>query len=216
MAIPSGRDPPCVVHRASRSGRACLRARPGDDRYPGIGRDHPRDGCAARLPAATVHTTMEPPARIVDPRPPGGRARPCASALAANPLVVDTAIALFLAALSLLAYVGAAPYVGPLSGVTPGAPAPREPAADRPPPVPARGPGRDRGRVDPPPRAPPRGPVTDGRASASSSPSTPSASVLDRRTSLTATALTAALLAVVFVGRAGIAAVARCRSSRPS
>ena len=40
------------------------------------------------------------------------------AAISANPLVVDTAIAVFLAALSLLAYVGAAPYVGPLSPVT--------------------------------------------------------------------------------------------------
>jgi hypothetical protein len=40
------------------------------------------------------------------------------AALTANPIVLDTAIALFLAALSLIAYVGAAPYTGPLTGVT--------------------------------------------------------------------------------------------------
>ena len=40
------------------------------------------------------------------------------AALSARPLVVDTAIAVFLAAISLLAYVGAAPYVAPLNGVT--------------------------------------------------------------------------------------------------
>jgi hypothetical protein len=40
------------------------------------------------------------------------------AALSANPIVIDTAIAVFLAALSLIAYVGAAPYTGPLSWVT--------------------------------------------------------------------------------------------------
>ena len=55
--------------------------------------------------AATVRTTMDTLARA-------------RAALSARPLVVDTAIALFLLALSLLASVGAAPYVGPLSGVT--------------------------------------------------------------------------------------------------
>ena len=40
------------------------------------------------------------------------------AALSANPLIVDTAIALFLAALSLLAYAGGAPDVGPQSTVT--------------------------------------------------------------------------------------------------
>jgi signal transduction histidine kinase len=40
------------------------------------------------------------------------------AALSANPLIVDTAIAVFLAALSLLAYVGGARDVGPQSAVT--------------------------------------------------------------------------------------------------
>jgi hypothetical protein len=55
--------------------------------------------------AATVRTTMDTLARA-------------RAALSARPLVVDTAIAVFLAAISLLAYVGAAPYVAPLNGVT--------------------------------------------------------------------------------------------------
>ncbi len=135
---------------------------------------------------------------------PFARAR---AALAAKPLVVDTAIAVFLAALSLLAYVGAAPYVGPLSGITlalllleslPLIVRRRFPLA-----------------------------VLGVIAGASivqlaflQAGQSPTAGLgilvavytvgerVDRRMSLTATTLTAALLAFVFVGRAGIAEVA--------
>ncbi len=129
------------------------------------------------------------------------------AALAANPLVVDTAIALFLAALSLLAYVGAAQYVGPLSPVTlallllenlPLIVRRRYPLA-----VLAVIAGTSI--------------VHLGLLPAGQSP-TAGLGILvavytvgervDRRTSLTATTLTAALLALVFVGRAGIAAAA--------
>ena len=144
--------------------------------------------------AATVRTTMDTLART-------------RAALSARPLVVDTAIALFLLALSLLAYVGAAPYVGPLSGVTlafllleslPLIVRRRYPLA-----VLAVIAGASI--------------VQLGLLPAGQSP-TAGLGILvavytvgervDRRTSLTATALTAALLAIVFVGRAGIAEVA--------
>jgi signal transduction histidine kinase len=129
------------------------------------------------------------------------------AALTANPIVLDTAIALFLAALSLIAYVGAAPYTGPLTGVTlafllleslPLIVRRRFPLA-----------------------------VLGIIAGASilhlavlTAGQSPTAGLgilvavytvgerLDRRTSLTATAVTAALLAVVFIGRAGLAEVA--------
>ena len=146
------------------------------------------------LRAATVRTTMEPLARA-------------RAALSANPLVVDTAIAVFLAALSLLAYAGAAPYVGPLSVVTlvlllleslPLIVRRRYPLA-----VLAVIVGASI--------------VHLGLLTAGQSP-TAGLGILvavytvgervDRRTSLTATAAAAALLALVFVGRAGIAAAA--------
>ena len=135
---------------------------------------------------------------------PLARAR---AALSARPLVVDTAIALFLFALSLLAYVGAAPYVGPLSGVTlafllleslPLIVRRRFPLAVL---------GVVAGASI----------VHLGLLPAGQSPTAGLGILvavytvgerLDRRTSLTATAITAALLAIVFVGRAGIAEVA--------
>jgi len=128
-------------------------------------------------------------------------------ALSANPLIVDTAIALFLAALSLLAYVGAAPYVGALSWVTlalllleslPLIVRRRFPLA-----VLAVVAGAST--------------VQLAFLGAAQSP-TAGLGILvaiytvgervDRRMSLTATTLTAAFLAIVFVGRAGIAEVA--------
>jgi signal transduction histidine kinase len=133
-----------------------------------------------------------------------GRVR---AALGANPIVVDTAIALFLAALSLLAYVGAAPYVGPLSGVTlafllleslPLIVRRRFPLAVL---------GVVAGASI----------LHLGLLPAGQSPTAGLGILiavytvgerLDRRTSLTATAITAALLAVVFIGRAGLAEVA--------
>ena len=182
--------------------REHLRAFGGGAAIPGY-RSGPSwvDG-GVTVAAVTVRT------RPWNPSP--GRAPPSA----AHPLVVDTAIALFLAALSLLANLGAAPYVGPLSGGHPGAPAAGEPAADRPSPVPARGPGRHHGRVDRPARAPPGGPVTHG------GPGHPRRG-LHRRRARRAPEVAhrhraaAALLAIGFVGRAGIAAVL-CRSSRRS
>ena len=144
--------------------------------------------------AATVRTTMDTLARA-------------RAALSARPLVVDTAIALFLLALSLLASVGAAPYVGPLSGVTltflllenlPLIVRRRYPLAVL---------GVVAGASI----------VQLGLLPAGQSPTAGLGILvavytvgerLDRRTSLTATAATAALLAIVFVGRAGIAEVA--------
>jgi signal transduction histidine kinase len=127
--------------------------------------------------------------------------------LSANPLLVDTAIAVFLAGLSLLAYLGAAPYVGPLNAVTltfllleslPLIVRRRFPLA-----VLAVIAGASI--------------VHLGLLPAGQSPTAGLGILvavytvgerLDRRTSLTATAVTAALLAIVFIGRAGVAEVA--------
>jgi signal transduction histidine kinase len=135
---------------------------------------------------------------------PLARAR---AALSARPLVVDTAIAVFLFGLSLLAYVGAAPYVGPLSGVTLAFLA----LENLPLIVRRRFPLAVLGVV--------AGVsiVHLGLLAAGQSPTAGLGILvavytvgerLDRRTSLMATAVTAALLAIVFVGRAGIAEVA--------
>ena len=85
--IPSRRDPPSVVHRTSRSGRALLRVRRVTDRYPGIGRDHPRGGWQAPLPVATVHTTMDTQAsdRIDPTHRPRERAGPRARRAGSQP-----------------------------------------------------------------------------------------------------------------------------------
>ena len=133
-----------------------------------------------------------------------GRVR---AALAANPIVVDSAIALFLAALSLLAYFGTAAYIGPLSGVTlafllleslPLIVRRRFPLAVL---------GVVAGASI----------VHLGLLPAGQSPTAGLGILvavytvgerLDRRTSSTATAVTAVLLAVVFIGRAGLAEVA--------
>ena len=115
----------------------------------------------------------------------------------------DTAIAVFLAALSLIAYVGR-PRRRSLVGADVPAAA-REPAADRAPPVPARGPGRLSAAVDPP-RGPPRGPVPGGpRHPRRGSTPSASASTAGRRSP---TALTARAPGVVFIGRAGLSEVA--------
>ena len=183
-----------VVHRGSRSRCATGARSARTRRYLGIGRDHPRGGCGH--PARPL-----PFARPWNPSP--GRAPPSS----ANPIVVDTAIALFLFALSLLAYVGAAPYIGPLSGVT----LAFLPLESLPLIVRRRFPLAVLGVVAgasivhlallPAGQSPTAGlgilvaVYTVGER-------------LDRRTSLTATAVTAALLAIVFVGRAGIAEVA--------
>ena len=129
------------------------------------------------------------------------------AALSANPLVVDTAIALFLFALSLLASAGAAPYIGPLSGITLAFLA----LESLPLIVRRRFPLAVLGIVAG------ASIVQLGLLPAGQSPIAGLGILVavytvgervDRRTSLIATTITAALLAIAFVGRAGIAEVA--------
>ena len=181
----------------ARLDRAGVRARPGGGRaIPGYRSGPSRDGWRVTVAAATVrhdHGTPSP-----------GRAPPSS----ANPLVVDTAIAAVPGRALAPRVRGRGPGVGPLDAVTvvlllleslPLIVRRRFPLA-----VLAVIAGATIVQL----ALLPGGPVAPRRAWASSSRSTPSASALERRTRSTATALRGAPVAVVFVGRAGIAAVA--------
>jgi signal transduction histidine kinase len=113
MAIPSGRERPCVVHRTSRFARASRRARrDGTDTEESVGTIPEMDARRANGRYGS-RTTMEPHVAQSAAVPPAGPStlQRVREALSARPLVVDTAIALFLAALSLLANFG-----GPAAG----------------------------------------------------------------------------------------------------
>ncbi len=128
------------------------------------------------------------------------------AALSENPLIVDTAIAVFLAVLSLLTYASASPDVGPTSAVIvalllleslPLIVRRRYPLAVM---------GVISGATMVHLAINPPGEAVQAGLGILVAVYTVGAR-LDRRTSLTATALTGALIAVVFIGRAGIAVV---------
>ena len=113
MAIPSGREPSCVVHRASRTARASRRAyQAGTDTAGSVGTIPEMDARRARDRYGS-RTTMAPHAApsSATPAATGTTLQHVREALSARPLVVDSAIAFFLAALSLLANFG-----GPTAG----------------------------------------------------------------------------------------------------
>src|SRR6185503_19120646 len=113
MAIPSGRGPPCVVHRASRTARASRRARQDwTDTAVSVATIPEMDARRARDRYGS-RTTMAPHAApsSATPAARGTTLHHVREALSARPFVVDSAIALFLAALSLLANFG-----GPTAG----------------------------------------------------------------------------------------------------
>ena len=195
MATLSVRDPSRVVHRrVSIVTGFCVRSAGSGDTRVSVGTIPEADAARASRPLPFARPWNPSPGRA-PPSPPARssstRRSPCSWRRSRS-----------------WPTWGRAPYVGPAQRGHPGAPAPGEPAADRAPPVPARGPGRHRGRVDRPPRPPPGGSVTDG------GPRHPRRGLHRRRASRPPDVAhrrrrsTAALLAVVFVGRAGIAEVA--------